>query len=248
MNSIERELIDTALPYWEAEAAIVRRFFAGKPSREDHIFWLKAQLWKELHPVDGYFTGLQKELSELADRFPEIDKTIGRRKYHALLEQLTQEFNHYVLMADVLEYLLGHPISADDTFQLPEEKRLGDLRRGYTRAGSAVERAAVLVTEGGGARMFREGRKLAGGRLEKMIAAAMDVIYRDEKNHYKEAARQASEAVRSKSDLVRMKRAIQAVSLQRVYMRNEMFQEPLTEKEITRRFSLGARLEGRREA
>ena len=96
--------------------------------------------------------------------------------------------------------------------------------------------------------MFREGRKLAGGRLEKMIAAAMDVIYRDEKNHYKEAARQASEAVRSKSDLVRMKRAIQAVSLQRVYMRNEMFQEPLTEKEITRRFSLGARLEGRREA
>ena len=65
---------------------------------------------------------------------------------------------------------------------------------------------------------------------------------------HRTTARQASEAVRSKSDLVRMKRAIQAVSLQRVYMRNEMFQEPLTEKEITRRFSLGARLEGRREA
>ncbi len=156
MKYIEQELIDTALPYWEAEAAIVRRFFASKPSREDHIFWLKAQLWKELHPVDGYFTGLQKELTDLAARFPEIDKTIGRRKYHALLEQLTQEFNHYVLMADVLEYLLGHRISADDTFQLPEEKKLGDLRRAYTHSGSAAERAAVLVTEGGGARMFRE--------------------------------------------------------------------------------------------
>lgn len=238
MNNVEQELIATALPYWEAEAAIVRRFFAGKPSREDHIFWLKAQLWKELHPVDGYFTGLQKELNDLAARFPEIDKTIGRRKYHALLEQLTQEFNHYVLMADVLEYLLGHPVSADDTFQLPEEKKLGDLRRVYTRSGSAVERAAVLVTEGGGARMFREGRKLKGGRLEKMIAAAMDVIYRDEKSHYKEAAREAAEAVRGKADLARMKKAIQAVSLQRVYMRNEMFRQPLTEEEIARRAKL----------
>jgi hypothetical protein len=238
MNSIEQELIATALPYWETEAAIVRRFFARKPARADHIFWLKAQLWKELHPVDGYFTGLQKELSDLAARFSEIDKTIDRRKYHALLEQLTQEFNHYVLMADVLEYLLGHPVSADDTFQLPEEKILGDLRRGFSKSGSAVERAAVLVTEGGGARMFREGRKLRGGRLERMIAAAMDVIYRDEKNHYKEAAREAAQAVRGKADLVRMKRAIQAVSLQRVFMRNEMFKKPLAEEKIARRLSL----------
>ncbi len=238
MKDVEQELIATALPYWEAEATIVRRFFKNKPTREDHIFWLKAQLWKELHPVDGYFTGLQKELKNLVASFSEIDKTIGRRKYHALLEQLTQEFNHYVLMADVLEYLLGHRITADDTFQLPQEKKLGDLRRAYTHSGSAAERAAVLVTEGGGARMFREGRKLKRGRLEKMIATAMEVIYRDEKNHYKEAATEAARAVRSKSDLARMKRAICAMSLQRVYMRNEMFKEPLAREEVARRLSL----------
>ena len=103
MQGVEQELIATALPYWEAEAAIVRRFFGSKPTREDHIFWLKAQLWKELHPVDGYFTGLQKELNNLVADFPEIDKTIDRHRYHSLLEQLTQEFNHYVLMADVLD-------------------------------------------------------------------------------------------------------------------------------------------------
>ncbi len=174
MKNVEHELIATALPYWETEAAIVRRFFRSKPTREDHIFWLKAQLWKELHPVDGYFTGLQKELNNLVANFPKIDKTIGRHQYHALLEQLTQEFNHYVLMADVLEYLLGHPVSADDTFQLPQEKKLGDIRRAYANSGSAVDKAAVLVTEGGGARMFREGRKLRGGRLEGMIAGAME--------------------------------------------------------------------------
>ena len=231
-KNFEHELIATALPYWETEATIVRRFFRSKPGREDHIFWLKAQLWKELHPVDGYFTGLQKELNGLAANFPEIDKTIGRHQYHALLEQLTQEFNHYVLMADVLEFLLGHPVSASDTFQLPQEKKLGDIRRAYANSGSPVDKAAVLVTEGGGARMFREGRKLTGGRLERMIAGAMEVVYQDEKSHYKEAAREAARAVRNKRDLARMKNAVHAVSRQRVYMRNEMFKEPLTSDEI----------------
>ena len=232
MKDVEQELIRTALPYWEAEATIVRRFFKSKPTREDHIFWLKAQLWKELHPVDGYFTGLQRELNLLVASFPEIDKTIERHQYHLLLEQLTQEFNHYVLMADVLEYLLGHPVSADDTFQLPQEKKLGDIRRAYANSGSAVDKAAVLVTEGGGARMFREGRKLKGGRLERMIARAMEVIYQDEKNHYKEAAREAARVLQNERDLARMKKAVHEVSLQRVYMRNEMFKEQLTSDEI----------------
>jgi len=232
MKHIDQDLIGTALPFWETEATIVRRFFQSKPTREDHIFWLKAQLWKELHPVDGYFTGLQKELNHLVASFSEIDKTIERHQYHSQLEQLTQEFNHYVLMADVLEYLLGHAVSAEDTFQLPQEKKLGDLRRDYANSGSAVDKAAVLVTEGGGARMFREGRKLKGGRLERMIASAMEVVYRDEKNHYKEAAREAAGAVKTKQDLARMKKALHEVSLQRIYMRNEMFKEALTSDEI----------------
>src|SRR5687767_1568215 len=232
MKAVEQQLIGTAVPYWETEATIVQRFFKSKPSREDHIFWLKAQLWKELHPVDGYFTGLQKELNNLVARFSEIDKTIERHQYHSLLEQLTQEFNHYVLMADVLEHLLGHPVSAEDTFQLPQEKKLGDIRRAYANSGSPIDKAAVLATEGGGARMFREGRKLKGGRLERMIASAMEVVYQDEKNHYKEAAREAAGEVHSKQDLTRMKDAVREVSLQRVYMRNEMFKEPLTPDEI----------------
>jgi hypothetical protein len=115
---------------------------------------------------------------------------------------------------------------------LPQEKKLAELRRGYATSGSAVDKAAVLVTEGGGARMFREGRKLKGGRLERMIAKAMEVIYQDEKNHYKEAAREAAQAVKRPQELRRMKKAIREISRQRVYMRNEMFRQPLTIKEI----------------
>ena len=32
--------------------------------------------------MDGYFTGLQKELNHLVASFPEIDKTIERHQYH----------------------------------------------------------------------------------------------------------------------------------------------------------------------
>lgn len=233
MRQTEQYLIDVAYPYWETEAAIARRFFRRKPTREQHVYWLKAQLWKELHPVDGYFSGLHRELANLVEMFPEVDRTVDRRHYHGLMEQMVQEFNHYVLQADILEYLLGRGIGAEDTNQLPEEKALGDLRRGYV-AGSAVEKAAVLVTEGGGARLFREGRKLKGSVLERKIAAAMEVIYQDEKNHYREAAREAAAAVRNRRDLDTMKRAIRRVSLQRVRMRNEMFLFPLSEDDVKR--------------
>ena len=232
MKNYEKELIGVAYPYWEAEAEIVKQFFKKKPSKEDHIFWLKAQLWKELHPVDGYFSGLHRELSNLVDMFPRVDKDIERHHYHFLLEQMTQEFNHYVLLADILEYLLRRRISAEDTVQLPEERKLGEVRRRYTSSSSAIDRAAVLFTEGGGARMFREGRKVKGSRLENMTAKAMDAIYQDEKNHFKEAANEAVKLIKSEEDLERMERAIREISLQRVYMRYEMFRKPLTEEEL----------------
>jgi hypothetical protein len=58
------------------------------------------------------------------------------------------------------------------------------------------------------------------------------VIYQDEKNHYKEAASEAARVLQNKQDLARMKEAVREVSLQRVYMRNEMFKEPLTSEEL----------------
>ena len=232
MSNYEAELIKTALPYWDAEAEIARRFFGGGPAEEDHIFWLKAQLWKELHPVDGYFNGIHKELTKLAEMFPQVDKDVDRHHYRFLLEQMLQEFNHYVLLADILEYLTAKKVSVEDTIQLPQERRLQEVRQRYATSGSEIEKAAVLFTEGGGARLFREGRKVQGGKLEEMIAAAMGAIYEDEKNHFHEAAAEATVLIHSAEDLQRMKRAVEQISRQRVAMRREMFREPLAEAEV----------------
>jgi hypothetical protein len=232
MSKYEAELIKIALPYWEAEAEIARRFFSSRPAKEDHIFWLKAQLWKELHPVDGYFNGIHKELSKLAEMFPHIDKDIDRHHYRFLLEQMLQEFNHYVLLADILEYLAGKKVSVEDTIQLPEERRLQEVRHRYATSGSEIDKAAVLFTEGGGARLFREGRNVKGEKIEEMIADSMNVIYEDEKNHFREAAAEAAGLIHSPEDLERMGRALEEISRQRVAMRREMFKEAVTEGEI----------------
>jgi len=230
MQDTEHALLAAAWPYWEAEGEIARRFYA-RASEDDHVFYLRAQLWKELNPVDGYFNGLHRELAALVECFPEVDKTIPRREFHFRLTQLADEFNHYLLLADVFEHLAGRPISPDDTVQLPEEKKLGDLRRSYVQSGSAIERAAVGFTEGGGARLFREGAKLAGSELNDMTARAMQVIYDDERDHYKEMAREAVSLIGGEDDLAQMTDAIRAISAQRVSMRREMFRGAMTGEE-----------------
>jgi hypothetical protein len=174
--STSEDLINAALPYWEAEAEIAKRFFARKPSRDDHVFWLKAQVWKELHPVDGYFSGIHRELTNLAEMFGRVDVDVDRHHFGFLMKQMLEEYNHYVLFADILEFLTGNPVKQTEMSQLAEEKKLGEIRRGFASSGSAIDRAAVLFTEGGGARLFREGAKVSGGPLESMFAAAMRTI------------------------------------------------------------------------
>jgi hypothetical protein len=227
-----QRLVDAALPYWEAEGEIARRFFASNPSREDQIYWLQAQVWKELHPVDGYFNGIHKELSRLTELFPQVDVAVDRHEFGFSLRQIVEEFNHYVLFADILEYVTGAPVGPAETVQLPAEKALGDTRRRYVSGGNPVDAAAVLFTEGGGARLFREGAKIHGGELEHKIAHAMKLIYDDERDHFREAALQAAAVIHADADLARIIAAIVDVSRHRVEMRREMFRDAMTAHEI----------------
>ncbi|MCE2947285.1 MAG: hypothetical protein LXA50_09480 [Betaproteobacteria bacterium] len=230
MNDIAQELLDTVTPYWEAEAEVSKRFFEGNPSNDGHVYWLRAQIWKELHPVDGYFNGIHQELVNMANMFPGIDKTVDRHHFSFLMKQMLEEFEHYVMFADIFEEIVGRKIDVDaDPVQLPEERKLQELRQRYVASGSPIDKAAVLFTEGGGAAMFREGAKVRGGKLESMIARAMQIIYDDEKDHFREGAREAAELIRTREDAERMKSAIRDVSRQRVSMRLEMFRSPMSE-------------------
>ncbi|MBC7780211.1 MAG: hypothetical protein H7125_08910 [Proteobacteria bacterium] len=232
MTDIVHELIETVTPYWEAEAEIAKRFFENAPTKDAHIYWLRAQIWKELHPVDGYFNGIHQELVNMAEMFPQIDKTVDRHHFSFQMKQMLEEFEHYVMFADIFEELVGRKIDVDqDPVQLPEEKQLQALRQRYVNSGSAIDKAAVLFTEGGGAALFREGAKVKGGKLEQMIAKAMQIIYDDEKDHFREGARESAALIKASADAERMKAAIRDVSRQRVSMRLEMFRSTLSERD-----------------
>jgi len=231
MADYEQELIDTATPYWDAEAEIARRFYKTA-TKDDHAFYLRAQLWKELNPVDGFFNGLHKELSKAVDMYPKVGRTIDRHDYLFLLEQLVSEYSHFVLLADILEFVQGRKLSKRDLKQLPEEKKLGDIRRRYVKRGGAIGKAAVGLTEGGGTALFQVGKNLKGDKLNQMTAKAMKVIWEDEKDHYMEQANIAAKMIKNKKQLEEMKKAVVDVSLQRVWMRNEMFKNPMTTDEV----------------
>ena len=145
---------------------------------------------------------------------------------------MTEEFEHYVVLAEVLEFVLGRKLTQDDPRQLPEDATLNEMRRRYVESGDPCLVAAMGLTEGGGASTFREASKLSGGALEEKLAGAMKLIHDDEKDHYEDAAADAARAVRTDGDLARMRHAVREVSIQRVRMRNEQFRFQMSDAEI----------------
>lgn len=164
--------------------------------------------------------------------FPRLHSGADRTALYQRLHMMTEEFNHYRVLADVLEFALGRAVADSDIRQLPEDKKLNEMRRGYMESGDPRLQAAMGLTEGGGSSTFRVLSALAGGEIEERLAAAMRVIYTDEKTHYEDAARDAAALVRSDADLALMRDAIRAVSLQRVKMRYEQFNAPLPWPEV----------------
>jgi hypothetical protein len=242
----ERELIATARPYWNAEAELTRRFFRARPSKDKLIRYLRAAVYKELNPVigygatTGYANGLHMEFAGIIDDFRRLDRRVGRRDMLARLKMMAEEFEHYVVLAEVLEHMLGRKVRPSDARQLPEDRKLNAMRRRYVRSGDARLKATMGLTEGGGSSTFREAAKLEGGAFERRLARAMKLIHVDEKDHYQEAAREAARLVRSRADLARMKKALAEVSRQRVEMRYEMFSAPIPRAELESLIADGA--------
>ncbi len=145
---------------------------------------------------------------------------------------MTEEFNHYLVLADVLEFALGRPITDDDVGQMAEDRELNDMRRHFMESGDPCLVAALGLTEGGGSLSFGLLSELSGGELEDRLVTAMGIIYKDEKNHYENAARVAADKVGSLDDLERMKKVVTEVSLLRVKMRFEQSNEPMDWREV----------------
>jgi hypothetical protein len=135
---------------------------------------------------------------------------------------------HCKLLIDLITEVSGVSLTLRELRPLPEDQKLQEMRAAYRAQGGIVERAAVDFTEGGGGAMFQVLSQLDGGGLERRIATIFKLIAEDEKAHGPMEIYTIARCARNSEDWRRARTIVEAVSRQRVLMRNEMFGYPLS--------------------
>jgi len=244
MTDYVKRLTRLARAYRAAEETIVRAFFAKPRKRLDHVRWLRAQAFKEYSAIKPIFTALAK-------LYPQVDRQIDRHQFEELAEKLADETKHARLVMDLLEELTRKKVTFAELLWLPEDRKLANIRARYSkslatllhgngtikakeirRKDEELERAAITLTEGGGGGLYQVCSRLKKNGFEGKIARVFREILLDERAHKEAGIRSLATLVRSDTAFTRAARIICDVSSQRLRMRNEQFDFPLSEREM----------------
>ena len=244
MTDYVKRLTRLAGAYAVAEEAIVSAFFAKPRKKSDHLRWLRAQAFKEYSAIKPIFTALAK-------LYPEVDRRIDRHQFEELTEKLADETKHARLVMDLLEELIGKKVTFADLLWLPQDRQLAKIRGRYSktlatllhgngtiqakeirRRDETLERAAITLTEGGGGALYRVCSQLKKRGFEKKIASVFREILADEMAHKDAGVRSLDTLVVSARAFRRAAQILCEVSSQRLRMRNEQFDFPLTKDEL----------------
>jgi hypothetical protein len=244
MKAYVESLCSLAERYRRAEAEIIKAYFAAVRNKKQHVYWLKAQAFKE-------YSAIKPLLKILSTFYPRLDGEVDRHEFEEIAEKLAEETKHARLVMDLLEELGEKKLKPGDLPWLPADKKLARVRARYSKTFAALlhgsktpsekemrrrdeglERAAVTLTEGGGGALYEVCVRLKKGAMERKIAAAFREIYRDEIDHKNAGARNLAKLVRSRADFERAGEIIRQVSSQRLRMRNEQFGFPLKEEKL----------------
>jgi hypothetical protein len=178
MSSAEfvREVEGIFQRYWGGHYEVVKSFFGQARPREQLIAWLELQLYKEIHviPVKA------REIIELYER---LDDDLERGEFVAECYELADEAEHYRLLADILELLTGKRRRARDFKATPEQLELEAVRRTYA-GGGTLTRSIGGFAPGGGTAFAAAGSLIEGGPVERQLAEAFKIIYKQELEHY----------------------------------------------------------------
>jgi hypothetical protein len=219
-----RRLVDVAAPYWAGEAEIVRTYFARPRSRDEHLYFLRAQAHKETRHLRALPQHQQDELVATGTVADHPEGPAGARK-------LGEEMKHFRLLMDLMTEVAGTPASLADLRELPEETKLQALRQPY-REGSALDQAIANFTEGGGGAIYWVLARLEGGEFERRAAAVFRVIWDDEIVHGPGEIHTIGRLATTAADWERAREVVRAICHQRLHMRNEMFGFPLSPARI----------------
>ena len=231
-----QELIQAVAPLWAGEAEVVRTYWdCPVRTRETDLLWMRRQCSKEFNGTGigeyrnlGVFLG---PLTEIREVFPHIDAGTDRHHVLGLIETLHDEFQHYVLLADIYDAVRqpdDAPIAAHELETWPEDQALADLRHAHLREHGKLGKRACVFTEGGYCTLFREGRALMSrGGIDDMIATAFTRIFEDEFGHMLAGIVGLDAEGLADDQWALMERLTLEQLRQRILMRNAQFSLPL---------------------
>src|SRR5262249_22054109 len=242
----ERELTDILARYTAGEADVVRPFFARPHEPEEHADVLCRQMGRELFCVAWL---------DRANRWAaEMERSVDRHRLVDLLEQIAEEVKHYVLLADVAEWVLGRKLSAEQAREyevyaapdpnrprerhhnprLPEANAMIDmLWRFRVEERAEFSDEVMRLSEGGGGAAFLEAGRLSGDEFRERFAAAMRAIADDEVDHGpRPGPGVAAKYVNSESDLAQATDQLREVMTQHLRVRNEIYRYPLSAERL----------------
>ena len=179
-----------------SEAEVVRAYFAQPRGMDENLDVLLRQMGREIQTAN-WLNRAQRMLDDL-------EVTAERHEFAALLEQIAEETQHYVLLADLAEWAAGRKLNRDELHRyevyarwdpmgradklsnplLPEANKQLEVGRalidelGFER-GNEVAR----LSEGGGGGAFMECANLHGDEFRERLAEAMRRIVKDELHH-----------------------------------------------------------------
>lgn len=213
-------------PFWGGHCEVVRTFFSQERPQEQLIAWLELQLYKEIHvvPIKA------REIIELYER---LDLDLDRGEFEAECYELADEVQHYRVLADVLELITGQRRPARDFKPTLEQRDLEAVRQKYANKGELAKSVGGF-SPGGGVAFAAAGCMLERGPVQRQLAEAFKVIYRQELEHYNKGRivfdRRAREADPSEYP-VALEYA-REVARQHFLMRNAAFGHPLSPERV----------------
>lgn len=213
--------------YWGGHFEVVTTFFSRPRPREQLIAWLDVQLYKEIHVVPG-------KARALIEMYEKLDSEIERGEYEAEAYEMADEIQHYRLLADIRQLITGVNLKATEAKPTEEQLKLEQVRRKYANSKSALVRAVGSFSPGGGVAFAAAGAMIEGGPIERLLAEAFKIIYRQEHVHYHQRRmafdRLAHEA--SPSEYPEALNFARELARQHFILRNESFGYPLAPERI----------------
>ncbi|MBM2809714.1 MAG: hypothetical protein HW416_473 [Chloroflexi bacterium] len=208
--------------YWGGHYEVVKTFFGQPRPQEQLLKWLDLQLYKEIHVVPV-------KARQLIEMYEKLDGEIDRGEYEAEAYEMADEVQHYRLLADIMEMITGKRRPALEFKATAEQSDLEAKRRQYANAAPLV-RSVGGFNPGGGTAFGAAGAMIDGGPVQRQLADAFKVIYRQELEHYNKNRfifdRRALEA--EPQDYSEALTYAQELARSHFLMRNASFSHPLS--------------------